>query len=263
MIAYRPIRMAQALQRKGVSSMTIKVVSRDEWVEARKELLDREKEITRRRDEVNALRRELPAVAVEKDYSLTGPSGSVRLADMFEGRRQLLVYHFMFDPEWTEGCTSCSLLADNFGHLAHLHASDTTLAVVSRAPYATLASFRSRMGWGFPWYSSHDSDFNYDFHATNDPDVAPVEYNYKDAETLAAQGLTGFIKGEGHGLSVFVRDGERILHTYSVYGRGLETLLNTYNFLDLTPLGRQRYVNEFPLHDTYDTATAGGDCHCH
>ncbi|MGK5520992.1 DUF899 domain-containing protein [Micromonospora sp. URMC 107] len=240
-----------------------KVVSRDEWVDARKELLDREKELTRLRDRATALRRELPAVAIEKDYSFTGPEGTVRLADMFEGRRQLIVYHFMFDPEWAEGCTSCSLLVDNFGHLAHLHASDTTLAVVSRAPFPSIASFKDRMGWRFPWYSSHGSDFNYDFHVTMDPAVAPVEYNYKDAETLAAEGLTHHLQGEAHGLSVFVRDGERILHTYSVYGRGLDPLLNTYNYLDLTPLGRQRYVNEFPLHDTYGTDAPDSHCDCH
>ncbi|MEU9509140.1 DUF899 domain-containing protein [Micromonospora sp. NPDC048170] len=239
----------------------LKVVSRDEWVDARKELLDHEKEITRLRDRVTALRRRLPAVAIEKDYSLTGPTGPVRLADMFEGRRQLIVYHFMFDPEWVEGCTSCSLLVDNFGHLAHLHAGDTTLAVVSRAPFSSIASFRTRMGWRFPWYSSHGSDFNYDFHVTNDPAVAPVEYNYKDEATLTAEGLTHHLRGEAHGLSVFVRDGERILHTYSVYGRGLDPVLNTYNYLDLTPLGRQRYVNEFPHHDTYGTDAAGGHCH--
>ncbi|MER7419717.1 DUF899 domain-containing protein [Micromonospora peucetia] len=239
----------------------LKVVSRDEWVDARKELLDHEKEITRLRDRATALRRRLPAVAIEKDYSLTGPAGPVRLADMFEGRRQLIVYHFMFDPEWAEGCTSCSLLVDNFGHLVHLHAGDTTLAVVSRAPFPSVASFKSRMGWRFPWYSSHGSDFNYDFHVTNDPAVAPVEYNYKDATTLEAEGLTHHLRGEQHGLSVFVHDGDRILHTYSAYGRGLETMLNTYNYLDLTPLGRQRYVNEFPHHDTYGTDAAG--CHCH
>jgi len=239
----------------------LKVVSRDEWVDARKELLVHEKEITRLRDRATALRHRLPAVAIEKDYSLTGPAGPVRLADMFEGRRQLIVYHFMFDPEWAEGCTSCSLLVDNFGHLAHLHASDTTLAVVSRAPFPTIASFKTRMGWRFPWYSSHGSDFNYDFHVTNDPAVAPVEYNYKDAATLAAEGLTHHLQGEAHGLSVFVRDGDRILHTYSVYGRGLDPLLNTYNYLDLTPLGRQRYVNEFPHHDTYGTDAAGSHRH--
>ncbi|MEH1101760.1 DUF899 domain-containing protein [Micromonospora sp. CPCC 205561] len=237
------------------------LVSRDQWVDARRKLLDREKEITRLRDEVTALRRQLPAVAVEKDYSFTGPAGPVGLADMFEGRRQLIVYHFMFDPQWSEGCTACSLLVDNFGHPAHLHVSDTTLAVVSRAPFPTISAFRSRMGWTFPWYSSHGSDFNYDFHVTMDPTVAPVEYNYKDADALAAAGLTDHMRGESHGLSVFVRDGERVLHTYSVYGRGLETLVNTYTFLDLTPLGRRRYVNEFPLHDTYGTDPDAGGSH--
>ncbi|MEU6076285.1 DUF899 domain-containing protein [Micromonospora sp. NPDC047074] len=233
------------------------VVSRDKWLDARKELLDHEKELTRLRDKVNAMRRHLPAVAVEKDYTFTGPAGTVRLPDMFEGRRQLIIYHFMFDPEWSEGCPSCSLVVDNVGHLAHLHSADTALAVVSRAPFSTTDPFRSRMGWDIPWYSSHGSDFNYDFRVTNDPAVAPVEYNFKDATTLAAEGLTAFIKGEGHGVSVFVRDGDRVLHTYSAYGRGLDLLVNTYNYLDLAPLGRQRYVNEFPLHDT-DGAEAAG-----
>ncbi|WDZ83588.1 DUF899 domain-containing protein [Micromonospora cathayae] len=238
------------------------VVARDEWLTARRELLDQEKELTRLRDRVTASRRQLPAVAVDKEYTLTGPDGPVRLADLFEGRRQLIVYHFMFDPAWTEGCSSCSLLVDNVGHLAHLRASDTTFAVVSRAPLSSITPFRDRMGWTFPWYSSHGSDFNYDFHVTNDPDVAPVEYNYKDAATLEQEGLTPFLRGEAHGLSVFVRsDDGRVLHTYSTYGRGLDPLLNTYNYLDLTPLGRQRYVNEFPHHDTYDTPSTGGHCH--
>jgi predicted dithiol-disulfide oxidoreductase (DUF899 family) len=167
----------------------------------------------------------------------------------------------MFDPEWTEGCSSCSLLVDNLGHLAHLRASDTTLVAVSRAPLSSITPFKERMGWTFPWYSSHGSDFNYDFHVTMDAAVAPVEYNFKDAATLEREGLTYHMQGESHGLSVFVSDGDRVLHTYSAYGRGLDHLLNTYNYLDLTPLGRQRYVNEFPHHDTYDAPAAGGHCH--
>lgn len=241
----------------------VKIVSRDEWLSSRKELLRQEKELTRLRDKVNELRRQLPAVAVEKDYTFAGPAGPVRLVDLFEGRRQLVVYHFMFEPGWTEGCTGCSLLVDNLGHLAHLNAADTTLAVVSRAPLPSLLPFKERMGWTFPWYSSHGSDFNYDFHVTNDAAVAPVEYNYKDAATLEREGLGDFAQGDRQGLSVFVRDGQdRVLHTYSTYGRGLDHLLNTYNYLDLTPLGRQRYVNEFPHHDTYDTPSAGNG-HCH
>lgn len=236
------------------------VVSRDEWLVARKELLAREKEVSRAKAEVDARRRELPMVRLEKEYKLAGPSGPVGLLDLFEGRRQLIVYHFMFDPTWDEGCASCSLVTDNIGHLAHLHANDTSLALVSRAPLAKIESFRARMGWSVPWFSSHDSDFNYDFHVSNDESVAPVEYNYKDAETLRAEGQTYLLTGEGPGASVFLRDGDDVFHTYSTYARGLDGLLGTYHYLDLTPLGRQRYVNEFRHHDRYEEAT-GHSCH--
>lgn len=237
-----------------------KVVSRDEWLAARKELLAREKEVSRAKAEVDARRRELPMVRLDKEYKLAGAAGPVGLLDLFEGRGQLIVYHFMFDPTWDEGCASCSLLTDNLGHLAHLHANDTSLVLVSRAPLAKLEPFKARMGWSVPWFSSYDSDFNYDFHVSNDESVAPVEYNYKDAETLRAEGLTHFLTGEGHGVSVFLRDGDEVFHTYSTYGRGADTLLGTYHYLDLTPLGRQRYVNEFRHHDRYDQET-GQTCH--
>ncbi|GII76991.1 hypothetical protein Sru01_19730 [Sphaerisporangium rufum] len=244
--------------------MTHPVVSREEWLAARRLLLEQEKEATRLLDEVRARRRALPMVAVEKDYRFTGPDGPAGLADLFEGRRQLIVYHFMFAPDWEEGCTSCSLLVDNIGHLAHLHGADTTLALVSRAPAEKIAAFRARMGWQVPWYSSHGDDFNYDFHASNDEQVAPVEYNYYDKAALERRGLHFFTKGEGHAASVFVRDGDgpdaRVLHSYSCYGRGPELLVGTFNYLDLTPSGRQRHISEFPHHDRYGAAS-GGTCH--
>jgi len=143
-----------------------KAVSRDEWLAARRALLAKEKELTRHRDAVNAERRRLPMVRIDKQYVFDGPAGKASLLDLFEGRRQLVVYHFMFDPGWVEGCPSCSLVADNFGHLAHLHARRTSLAAVSRAPRARFEPYQRRMGWTFPWYSSFGSDFNYDFHVT-------------------------------------------------------------------------------------------------
>jgi predicted dithiol-disulfide oxidoreductase (DUF899 family) len=160
------------------------VVSDQEWRAARVELLVREKEFARQRDAVSAARRQLPMREVTVDYRFTGPDGEVSLADVFEGRRQLVVYHFMFQPEWDAGCPSCSFVVDGIGHLAHLHARDTTLALVSRAPYPQLAAYRERMGWPVPWYSSAGSSFNYDFHVTVDRAVAPVEYNFRDEQQL-------------------------------------------------------------------------------
>ncbi|MEO3807479.1 DUF899 domain-containing protein [Sphaerisporangium sp. B11E5] len=239
-----------------------RVVSRDEWRAERVALLEKEKEVTRARDAVNAARRGLPMVEVDTEYVFEGAGGKVGLPDLFEGRRQLIVYHFMWVKGTGQGCGSCSFLVDNVGDLRHLHACDTTLVLVSRAPYAEIERFKGRMGWGVPWYSSHGSDFNYDFHATNDEAVAPVEYNYMDKATLESKGLLFLAADDqdGHGASVFLRDGERVFHTYSTFGRGPETVLTTYNYLDLTPLGRQRYVNEFPYHDTYGE-DAGTGCH--
>jgi len=231
-----------------------RVVSRDEWLVARTELLAQEKEMARAQAELDARRRELPMVRLDKEYKFAGPSGPISLLELFDGRPQLIVYHFMFDPSWDEGCPSCSLLTDNIGHLAHLHVNNTSLALVSRAPLPKIQAFQQRMGWTMPWYSSADSDFNYDFHVTNDESVAPVEYNYKDAATLHQQGLDHHMAGESPGLSVFVRDGDTIFHTYSAYGRGLDRLLGTYHYLDLTPMGRQRYVTEFSYHDRYETS---------
>jgi predicted dithiol-disulfide oxidoreductase (DUF899 family) len=223
-----------------------KVVSRAEWLNARKDLLAKEKDLTRRRDALNAERRRLPMVGIEKEYVLEGPSGKVRLLDLFEGRRQLIVYHFMFDPSWDEGCPSCSFLVDNIGHPAHLHARKTSLVLVSRAPLAKIERFKRRMGWTFPWYSSFGSDFNYDFHVTMDEAVAPVEYNYRDKAELVRKGETYFTEGESHGLSVFLREDANIFHAYSTYARGTDLLAGTYNYLDLTPLGRQEDWEEPP-----------------
>jgi len=215
------------------------IVSRDQWLAARKALLAKEKEFTRQRDELNTRRRSLPMVRIAKRYSFEGPAGRAALIDLFDGRRQLIVYHFTFDPAWDEGCRSCSLLVDNIGRLAHLHTRNTSLVLVSRAPLDRIEAFRQRMGWTIPWYSSHDSDFNYDFHVTLDESVAPIEYNYRNKAELIAQGEEYFTRGECPGISVFLRDGEQVFHTYSSYARGGDLLLGTYNYLDLTPLGRQ------------------------
>ncbi len=216
-----------------------RIVSRAEWLVARKKLLAKEKASTRERDALSAERRTLPMVEIDKSYVFDGPRGPVSLHDLFERRSQLLVYHFMFDPSWDEGCPSCSYLADNFGGIAHFAARDTAFAVVSRAPLAKLQSFRQRMGWSFPWFSSFGNDFNYDFGVTLDEAEGSVSYNFESAASLREAGKLWIEEGELPGLSVFLRDGERIFHTYSTYQRGLDALINTYNYLDLTPLGRQ------------------------
>lgn len=211
------------------------IVSRDEWTAARKRLLAKEKEFNRQRDALSEERRRLPRVAIEKEYVFQGPEGRRTLAELFDGKRQLVVYHFMFGPDWEAGCPSCSLVADNFASgLVHLAACDTAFAVVSRAPIDKIERFRKRMGWDFPWVSSYGTDFNYDFQVTLDEKHAV--YNYAPVSSQPP----GYPReGEREGLSVFLREGERLFHTYSTYQRGLDILLNTYNFLDLTPLGRQ------------------------
>jgi predicted dithiol-disulfide oxidoreductase (DUF899 family) len=212
-----------------------KVVSHDEWVAARRKLLKEEKEWSLKRDALSEKRRQMPVEDVPKEYVFEGTEGRRTLADLFDGKRQLLVYHFMFEPDWDEGCPSCSFVADNFaGSLVHLAARDTAFAVISRAPLDKIERFKERMGWSFPWVSSFGSDFNYDFHVTLDDDH--TEYNYAP---VSAQPASRPQKGEREGLSVFLRDGDRLFHTYSTYQRGIDTFLNTYNFLDLTPLGRQ------------------------
>jgi len=216
------------------------VVSQAKWLVARKELLAKEKESTRQRDALSQERRKLPMVKVEKDYVFEGPNGPTNLRDLFEGHRQLIVYHFMFDPSWEEGCKSCSHFMDNSeGAIVHLAARNTAFAVVSLAPVAKLEAFKKRMGWTFPWLSSFGTDFNYDFHVTLDKDASSVEYNYATAADLVTAMKLWSEKGELPGLSVFLREGDDVFHTYSTYQRGLDLPLNTYNFLDLTPLGRQ------------------------
>ena len=235
-----------------------KVVTQTEWLAARKELLAKEKEFTRQRDALSAERRKLPMVKIEKQYVFEGPHGQANLRDLFGDRRQLIIYHFMFDPTWDEGCKSCSHMADNFaGSIVHLAARDTSFAVISRAPIAKIEAFRRRMGWAFPWLSSYGTDFNYDLHVTLDPTEASIEYNYANAAELVKAGKLWSEKGELPGLSVFLRDGDSVFHTYSTYTRGLDLFLNTYNFLDLTPLGRQeegeRVQGWIRHHDRYPT----------
>jgi predicted dithiol-disulfide oxidoreductase (DUF899 family) len=226
------------------------IASREQWLAARTALLEKEKELTRQRDALNAERRRLPMVEVVKPYELEGPDGPVSLLDLFEGRRQLIVGHFMFDPSWNDGCASCSAGADEVaqGLLDHLHVRDTTLAYVSRAPLAKIEDYKARKGWTFPWYSSHGSDFNYDFHVTLDESVAPVEYNYRSAAEWTAAGVTMFAESEQPieqpGTSYFLRDGERVFHTNSVYARGAEMTGGSYYWLDLTALGRQEQWEE-------------------
>jgi len=224
------------------------VVSEAEWLHARKQLLADEKAMTRARDALSTKRRELPMVEIEKDYRFEGPAGSLGLADIFEGRRQLIVQHFMFDPSWEDGCPSCTAAADEIsaGLLAHLHARDTTLAVVSRAPLPKIEYYKRRRGWTFPWYSSFGSDFNYDFHVTIDASVAPVMWNYRTLDELEPLGMGWMGEGssEQPGYSVFLRDGASVFHTYSVYARGTESLGGSYYFLDMTALGRQEEWEE-------------------
>lgn len=228
------------------------IVSREEWVKARKRLLEQEKELTRRRDAVNAERRKLPWVEVEKLYAFEGLDGPAVLADLFQGRSQLIVYHFMFGPDWSAGCPSCSLIADGMdGARPHLAARDVTLAVVSRAPFARIAPFKKRMGWRFPWYSSFGSDFNFDFHVSFTPEEiasGTAEYNFA---------RTGFPIEEGPGLSVFYRQNTgEIYHTYSTYARGGEPFIVPYHYLDIAPKGRNEESLAFSmawvrLHDRY------------
>ena len=213
------------------------VVTREEWLTARRALLEQEKALTRARDALSAARRELPMVRIETRYVFEGPDGPTTLLDLFDGRRQLVVYHFMFEPGWDEGCPSCSYLADNaVGAIVHLEARDTAFAMVSRAPFAAIEAFRRRMGWELTWVSSFGTDFNYDYAVTLDESRGANEYNFTDARRLRAEGRLWM--DELPGLSVFVRDGDEVFHTYSTYSRGLDSLLNTYNYLDLTPLGR-------------------------
>jgi predicted dithiol-disulfide oxidoreductase (DUF899 family) len=234
-----------------------KVVSQAEWLAARKEFLAKEKEFTRLRDELSRQRRELPWEKVEKPYVFDGPNGKATLAELFDGRSQLIVYHFMFGPGWKEGCPSCSFLADHFdGPAVHLANRDVTLAVVSRAPLAEIETFKKRMGWRFKWVSSFGNDFNRDYHVSFTKDEMAsgnVAYNYS---------MTEFPSEEAPGASVFYKDATgNIFHTYSSYGRGLDILLGAYNFLDLAPKGRDEDGLAFTMswvrhHDRYSEGYA-------
>jgi predicted dithiol-disulfide oxidoreductase (DUF899 family) len=222
------------------------IVSRDQWLDARKELLAREKELTRQYDRVNAERRRLPMVKIEKNYMFEAPGGEQSLKDLFEGRRQLVIYHFMFDPSWEKGCSGCTGFANALGDLGMLHKCDTTFAMVSRAPLIKLEAYKERQGWTIPWYSSFGSDFNYDFHVTNDETVAPVEYNYRNKAELETNKVPNAISGEEHGLSVFFNIGDDVFHTSSVYARGTEGLTDARALLDMTPYGRQQDFEDSP-----------------
>ncbi len=228
------------------------VVSPDEWFAARRELLAKEKELTRARDLLNAARRRLPMVRIDKQYIFDGPDGPASLVDLFEGRQQLVMHHFMFGPDWDQPCPSCSSAADGIGNLRQLHVRNTTLVAISHSPYEKLAAVRERMGWTFPWYSSHSSDFNYDFHTTLDNRVAPVVLHFRTEADLAIAGnpwtgssWTADMNGtEVPGISAFLRVGDDVFHTYSTFGRGIEEFHNGYHYLDLTALGRQEEWEE-------------------
>jgi predicted dithiol-disulfide oxidoreductase (DUF899 family) len=219
------------------------IVSPEAWRAARVALLAEEKALTRARDALSAARRRLPMVRVEAPYRFTGPGGEeVTLLDLFAGHRQLIVSHFMFDPEWTDGCPSCTAGADEMsdGLRAHLATRDTRLVYVSRAPIEKIEDYKARKGWTFPWYSSFGSRFNHDLHVTIDEAVAPAEYNYRSqAEWAERDPLWAGWSGEQPGLSCFLRVDDDVFHTYSSYGRGAEWTGGSYAYLDLTALGRQ------------------------
>ena len=227
------------------------VVSREEWLRARLDLLADEKRFTRERDALSAKRRGLPRVAVEKEYAFTGPGGPVTLSELFDGRSQLLVYHFMYPDAWDEGCKSCSFWADGYDNaVIHLAHRDVTMVTVSIAPFPKLEAFRQRMGWSFPWVSSDGSDFNHDFGVTFS------EAEAASGERLYNFGTQRFGAGEAPGISAFLRDDGRVYHTYSAYSRGIDLLNPAYNLLDIVPNGRDEDVLDHTMawlrhHDRY------------
>ena len=228
------------------------VVSRDEWLAARKELLAKEKDFNHSRDALSKLRRELPWEKVEKEYIFDGPTGRVTLAQLFDGRSQLIVYHFMFHPGWSEGCPHCSFWADNFNNIiAHLNQRDVTMVAISKARQEQLEQFKKRMGWSFKWLSSFGNDFNRDYFVSFTPEEMAkkeVFYNYQ---------MTNFPREEAVGISVFAKDrGDRVFHTYSCYSRGVDMLNVAYHYLDLVPKGRDEDSLQFKQawvrhHDKY------------
>jgi predicted dithiol-disulfide oxidoreductase (DUF899 family) len=230
-----------------------KIVSRDEWLAARKKLLAREKQLTRERDAIAAERRQLPWVSVESKYVFDSPTGKKTLADLFEGRSQLIVYHFMFGPDWEEGCPSCSFNMDHTdGALVHLAQRDASFVAVSRGSLSKIEAFKKRMGWRFTWVSSFGTEFNYDYHASFTPEEVgkgKINYNFD---------LSEFPSAEAPGISVFYKDNNgNVFHTYSAYARGTENVVNTYNYLDLVPKGRDEAALYFPMawvrhHDRYE-----------
>jgi predicted dithiol-disulfide oxidoreductase (DUF899 family) len=227
------------------------IVSHDEWLKARLDLLAAEKDLTRQRDALTRRRMAMPWERVEKPYRFEGPAGALSLADLFDGRSQLIVYHFMLGPDWQEGCKSCSFWADNFDGIAiHLQHRDVTFTVISQAPLAKIDAYKKRMGWSFPWVSSYGSDFNYDFHVSFTEEqlaAGKVDYNY------------GLVEGneELPGVSVFYKDDKGdVFHTYSCYARGIDMVNGAYQFLDLVPKGRDEDGFEFSMewvrrHDQY------------
>ena len=268
--------------------MPHKIVNREEWLAARLALLKEEKELTRRSDELARKRQELPWVRIEKDYRFDTEAGSVSLADLFRGRSQLLVYHFMFGPDYTAGCPSCSSIADGFDGVAvHLANHDVMLSAVSRAPLAKLQTYKKRMGWNFPWASSNGGDFNYDFTAslTEEQQRQGAEYNYRrePAWTLLGIGDTMTKRGEGPvaeqaastgtdvaaytrerpGLSGFALEDGIVYHTYSAYSRGLDVLWSMHQWLDRAPKGRNETSIWWRRHDEYEPSAqnAGSCCH--
>lgn len=228
------------------------VVTEKEWIAARKDLLRKEKEFTRHRDELSRLRRELPWVKVTQNYIFDGPNGKETLADLFGGKSQLIIYHFMFGPGWQEGCPSCSMMADHMnGILTHLAQRDARFVAVSRARASQIVAFKQRIGWNFNWVSSFENGFNRDYNVSFSQQEMAAQnmyYNYQ---------MQNFPADEAPGLSVFYKDDAgNIFHTYSTYGRGLDILLNVYNFLDMTPKGRDEDALAFPMawvrhHDRY------------
>jgi predicted dithiol-disulfide oxidoreductase (DUF899 family) len=231
-----------------------RIVPKNEWLEHRKALLKKEKEFTVLREQLSQQRRDLPWVAVKNEYNFDGPDGKQTLSELFEGRTQLIVYHFMFDPSWEVGCAHCSFWADNFnGIIVHLNQRDVTLIAVSRAPYTKLATYQKRMGWTFKWVSSSDTDFNFDYGVSFTPEELTKKEAFYNFVTYDPQGCA-----EREGISIFYKDPEgNMFHTYSAYARGIDMLNLAYHYLDLVPKGRDEAGHDFPQfwvrrHDEYD-----------